>query len=607
MPPVPPAVNHRTEPAAAAQAVRFFGRFQLMRLLGKSARSMVWLVLDTGIDREAMLVIPRVQPADASAAQRWHQAVQRAARLDHPRLATVLEVGEHERWPYQAFERGTWVTLAELLSPKGFGALDVSRWTLSLLEGLAFAHEAGVAHHDLQPHMVLVSEQGAVRLMGLEVAHLAAADGAVESAAQARQAQRDAAQRDLLSIGLLMQHLLAGAPALGEPDIGKVIDRLPPTGRDFVRLGFDLPQPVPDPLRAIVNRATDRQQRHRYRAARTLSHALEGWLQSQGAQGGGPLALLLERIRSVGLLPASPGAGERAARLALLERSRTSELAEVVLEDPALSFELLRNVNSAQVGGATVSSTGPVLTVRRAIAMLGMDGVRRAALSLRAWPGPMSEAAAARLETEFQRARRAARLARQLVPAGYDGEVIHLVTMLQTLGPLVLRYHLPEDAGQIEKLMQPEPGPDGGPDEPGMDPQAASYAVLGVSSDELAIAIARHVGFGDDIVALSRRLPPGRPVHPEGDDMELLRAAASCAHEALEAAAATSPRAALQKVIQRYGRALGLSMPDLVTALQGGALASRAAPAAAGSDTAGATGVPLPRPPVAAPAHRAHP
>ena len=111
----------------------------------------------------------------------------------------------------------------------------------------------------------------------------------------------------------------------------------------------------------------------------TLVHALDGWLRADEAAEGGALALLLDRLHAVGVLPASPGGADRAARLAMMERERTSELADVVLEDPALCFEMLRAVNTAQVRGAQVSGAGPVLTIRRTIAMIGLDGVRRAA------------------------------------------------------------------------------------------------------------------------------------------------------------------------------------------------------------------------------------
>ncbi len=142
-----------------------------------------------------------------------------------------------------------------------------------------------------------------------------------------------------------------------------------------------MPRPLPEPLRAIANRATDRQPRQRYRNARTLARALEGWLDHESHQDGDAHAQLIERVRQIGVLPALPGAAARAARLALMERQHTEELAGLVLRDPALTLELLRAVNSAQVRGTQVSGNGPVLTVRRAIAMIGLDGVRRSALA----------------------------------------------------------------------------------------------------------------------------------------------------------------------------------------------------------------------------------
>ena len=66
----------------ANQAVRHLGRFQLLRLLGKSARTMLWLVMDPRAGQEMVLMLPRSQPPDAAALQRWLEAARRAARMD---------------------------------------------------------------------------------------------------------------------------------------------------------------------------------------------------------------------------------------------------------------------------------------------------------------------------------------------------------------------------------------------------------------------------------------------------------------------------------------------------------------------------------------------
>ncbi|MFN7724515.1 MAG: serine/threonine protein kinase [Rubrivivax sp.] len=594
-------------PAPRTPAVRMFGRYQLLRLLGKSDRSMAWAVGDPRGGPGLMLVLPRTQPVGSAALERWSQAVNRGARLNHPHLAAVVEVGVQDGWPFVVYESGEAATLSDKLSSKGLPALDLAAWVAQACSGLAFAHEGGVGHHDIQPFLLLVDDQGQVRLAGLETAsETQAGQGRAAAGVEpgALRAQRDAAQRDVLALGVVLHHALVGQPALDEADVGKVMDRLPPQGRDIVRLPWTTPQPIPEPLRAIVNRATDRQERQRYRNARTLGRALEGWLKIEAGGASGPLSLLQDKLRAAGVLPSMPGAAQQAARMAMMERQRTNELADVVLMDMALAFELLRAVNTAQVRGAQVSGAGPVLTVRRAIAMLGLEGVRRAALALRAWPGPLNEAGAAELERVMARVRRAGHVAVALRPAGYDAEVVYLITLLQNLGRLVVQYHFADEASQIRRLMQPAPsGKPGEPDEPGMSEEGAAFAVLGVDVEAIGAAVARYWGLDDSVLAMVRRLGLTAPVHQPDDDNELLRLVASAGNEAADALnlPAHSVQAALLRVVQRYGRTLNFGIKDLQTALSEKPQSISAAPSAMslhpepeGEEAVAATDVPAP-------------
>jgi non-specific serine/threonine protein kinase len=256
-----------------------------------------------------------------------------------------------------------------------------------------------------------------------------------------------------------------------------------------------------------------------------------------------------------------------------MERERTNELAFVVLEDIALAFEMLRAVNTAQVRGAQVAGSGPVLTVRRAIAMMGLDGVRHAALALREWPGPLDERGAQELQRMIDRVKRSGRIAQALRPAGYDSEVVYLVTLLQNLGWLVVQYHFADEVRQIRRLMQPGPPLNAGePVEPGMSEESASFAVLGVDIEAVGIAVARHWGLDDTVIHMLRRLPMTTAVRTIENDDDMLRAVGSCANETLEASAlpAAQAPAALARVAQRYARALNITLKDLQLALQPG-------------------------------------
>jgi eukaryotic-like serine/threonine-protein kinase len=564
--------------------VRRFGRLQLLRLLGKSEHTMAWLVDDPRSQQELMLLLPRAQPAGPRALAQWQQSMRRAARLDHPHLAPVLEMGVQEGWPYVTYavsEVAGAATLADRVPSGGATGPEAAAWFSQALTGLAFAHDAGVTHQDLQPFMVWISDSGQLRLAGLGVAaglkH--SATSAAESDADRAdggdlRAHRDAAERDVLAMGVLLHVALCGQAALGESDVGRVILRLPPycgnSGRDIVRLPWAGTQLLADPLRAIVNRATDRQLRQRYRSARTFLGALDGWRRTEEGEGG-PLALLTDRMRAAGVLPSFPGAAGRVARLATMERERTNDLAEVVLHDLALSFDLLRLVNSAHVRGAQVSGSGPVLTVRRAIAMLGMDGVRHAATALREWPGPMNDDAAAALLRLVERCKRAGRVALVLRPAGYDAEVVYLICLLQNLGRLLVQYHFADEATQIQRLMQPGAATqDGEPEATGMTEETAAYAVLGADIEAIGSAVARHWGMDDAVLSMVRRLPTTTAVHMSNHDDDQLRTVASCANEAVDALVLPAHRvaSALQRVVQRYGRSLGFGTRDLQAALQ---------------------------------------
>lgn len=574
--PAPDSGSDAKRTAAQPAASPSFGPFKLQRLLGKSAQTLVWLASDPRVDAERVLVMPRAQAVDAVHLQRHLQAMRKATRVAHPGLVPAVDVGEHDRWPYIVYERGDSSTLTERVASQGVPALDAAGWSVQVLDGLAFAHEAGLAHRDLQATMVLVDESGHARLLGLEAAAVPH-DAQTTQAEPAHsvtglQAQRRDAERDVLAFGLVMHYALTGQHALEQTDTATAMSLMPPQGREVVRLPWTTARPLPEALRVIANRATDRQERHRYHSARTLARALEGWIQAEEAADGGPLALLADRLRSNGALPSLPGAARRAARLAMMERERTNELAEIVLQDPALTFELLRAVNTAEVRGAMIAGSGPVLTMRRAIAMVGLDGVRRAALSLRDWPGPLGSGAAAQLERAIERAQRGARIAQLLRPPGYDAEVVHLVALLQGLGRLVTRYHFPEEAAQIDRLMQPEPSQEEGKaEEPGMSEESASLAVLGVEIDALGAAVARHWGLDESVLHMIRRFGLRTAVRAIENDDDMLRATASCANEVVDALHQTARQstAALQRVAQRYGRALNLTLRDLQMAAQG--------------------------------------
>jgi hypothetical protein len=572
--PAPAAAGDAT--ANASEMGRPFGRFRLLQLLGRSEHAMAWRAFDPRLAQEVMLTMPRTQPADAEALSQWLQRVKGAARLSHPNLAHVVEVGVESHWPYVAVDRALGLTLEEWLQAHPAPSpMESVGWLCQLLQGLAFAHEAGVAHGSVESFSVLISEQGVLRWVGLGVANTPSLWNEAEARShldtRSLQAQRSLAVQDVLTLGLLLHRLLSGEMPLGRGTLAAAVERLAPQGAEGVRLLRTTPQPLSEALRAIANRATSSQSRQRYLSARTFLRALEGWRDSETQGRGGPLAVLMDRLSSVGHLPSRRAAG-RGATPSRWESLRVDEIAEQILQDMGLTLELLRQVNSAQVQGTQAAGAPPVLTVRRAVALLGMNGVRRCGTALREWPGPLQEPGAAALQEAMDRVWLAGGVAQQLAPAGYDPEVIYLVTLMQNLGRLLVHYHFADEAEQIRHLMRPTPPPTpGAPEQAGLTETTASFGVLGIDLETLGASVAKHCGLGDDMQHMMHRLSPGRPVRQPDTDVDWLRAAASAANDVVDAVTwlpSTQSGAALAAVAQRYARVLGVELRDVHDALK---------------------------------------
>jgi non-specific serine/threonine protein kinase len=122
----------------------------------------------------------------------------------------------------------------------------------------------------------------------------------------------------------------------------------------------------------------------------------------------------------------------------------------------ALSFELLRRLNTAQVQVTQIAGNGPVLTLRRVVELIGIEACAKPPTCCSPGQGALDAGAAARLKRTMDRVRLAGHVAQALRPAGYDAEVVFLVAVMQNMGRLLVRYHFADEAEQIERLMRPE-------------------------------------------------------------------------------------------------------------------------------------------------------
>lgn len=553
--------------AGGPTSVRRLGRFEMRQLLARSSQTMWWLTQDTSSGTDHWLALPRRQPSSPTAQAAWLRDARHMARLDHPQIVPATHAGVEAGWPFVACQAVAGETIEYFLAQRSPPPpTQVVQWMCDVLQGLAYMHEAGLAHGDVAGYSVLIDPVGRARLMPGGLVENAALEQAPPSqglpvGTELLRMQRDAGARDVRACGLLLHRLLSGNLPLDEKDPPTAVDR---ADREIVRLGWTTPHTVPEALRAIVNRACEREPQRRYLGARSLQRALQGWLDAQAEGGGGVLSMVIDRLHGAGHLPALPGLGRRMAELASIEQQGMGELASLVVQDPALAFELLRHVNAVQFAA---NSDAGVTTVRRAIALVGVQGLRNTANGLRLWPGALDETTAPALADALRNARVAAEMARILCPADMDGEAVYLIALLQNLGHLLARYHLPEEAEQIQRLADSEPG-----GARAMTEAAAAAAVIGVDLETLGIGVARYWGLDEAMLAAMRRVSTEAPVRAPDSRNATRRLLASAACEAVASLSSREARSgqaaqALARVAQRYARALVLGQGELQAAL----------------------------------------
>jgi hypothetical protein len=553
------------------------GSLELRRHLGGHTRTSFWLAYCTRRGQEMLVAVSKREASGLLAARDWQAATLQAGRLSHPNLAHLVDYGVEHHHPFLACDRALGVTLPEHLQslPSHPKPEVVVAWAVQVLQGMAFAHDAGVSWAELQPEQVLLHPDGQVRLLHYpatpwdEPWQGPSGAGAAPSSMSAAELHRGRCQANVQMVGLLLCKWLGGRDPLDETDLRLVLSRIPPLGREPVRLPGHTPHAVPEPLRAIVNRALGAYSGQAYLSARTFLAALEGWLTAPGQAGRHPALRVMERVPVAGVLPSrAVGAGLSAA---LDEQLHMEDVARHVLGDLAFSLQVLQRANE---GASRWRDDAGIISMRRAVALVGLGGLQACAAALKPWPGTLDNEAAEHLRRLTVRAQRAGLVASQIRPRGYDAEVVYLVACLQNLGRLLMHYHFPVDAEQVRRMMRPAPlasqAPPGSEAAAGMREADAVLSVLGWRLDELSAGVVSALGLGEELAAMVRAIPPDKPPSVGQTDWEVLRASAWAANEALEVAghaAMAAQSKLLDAICQRYGRVLELSVESLGQAL----------------------------------------
>ena len=197
-------------------------RYQIRQELGNGGMGRVFLALDTYLEREVAVKLLHRPNLGASGRALLLNEARAAARLSHPNIVMVFDVGEQDDVPYIVMEYVPGLPLSEQKPRRMDEVIRVGRQICAALD---HAHQKGLVHRDVKPHNVLLIPEGVAKLMDFGLARMLGGDtdgtvsGTISYIAPEQIMSKPVDHAaDLYAFGVLLYELATGKlPFLGDP------------------------------------------------------------------------------------------------------------------------------------------------------------------------------------------------------------------------------------------------------------------------------------------------------------------------------------------------------------------------------------------------------
>src|SRR5437667_325127 len=148
---------------------RLFGRYTLIKILGRGGMGIVWLAHDEELDRDvALKFLPDLMVQDRAAFEQLKRETKRSLELTHPHIVRIYDFVHDERSGGISMEYVDGETLASLRCDKPqqvFEPHELDAWTSQICEALDYAHNrARIIHRDLKPANLMVNRRVEVKV-----------------------------------------------------------------------------------------------------------------------------------------------------------------------------------------------------------------------------------------------------------------------------------------------------------------------------------------------------------------------------------------------------------------------------------------------------------
>lgn len=274
------------------ETISYIGDYELVEVIARGGMGVVYRARQTSLNRVvALKMLLGGQHAGEEFKRRFRQEAEAVARLRHPHIVTVYEVGEDRGQPYFSMDYVAGGSLADLVRAQPLLPARAARYTQTIAEAIEYAHGQGILHRDLKPSNVLVDAEDQVHITDFGLAKDLANDSTLTQTGQALgspgylppeqvSAKTGAmgAHSDVYSIGALLYHLLTGRPPFLAATLGETLQQV-------TELEPVPPQQlnpfVPKDLATICLKCLAKEPSGRYRSAAALADDLRRFLHGE--------------------------------------------------------------------------------------------------------------------------------------------------------------------------------------------------------------------------------------------------------------------------------------------------------------------------------------